>query len=99
MRSTIVLGGAAAITLIVGTVYLVQKRPAESSSVATMPTDAAIPTPEYLLAHPDLLKSGEQKCQHNTDPSSLYCTNVQRAESVRLADQYRRAGQQQGSAQ
>ncbi len=67
---------------------------AGTSSNAT----AAIPTPQYLFEHPDVLKDAEQKCQNGSDPSSLYCSNVHKAESLRMADQYRRAAAPKGAA-
>jgi hypothetical protein len=98
MKASMVVGGAAVAVFAVG-VYFVPKPPAESPPMPVTSSPGDIPRPEYFLAHPDLLKSAERRCQHNTDPSSLYCTNVQRAESLRLAEQYRQADQPKGSAQ
>ncbi len=68
---------------------------AATSSEAT----GAIPTPRYLFEHPNLLKDAEQKCRDGGAPTSLYCSNVHRAESLRMADQYRRALKPKGVAQ
>ncbi len=87
---------AAASTLIV--VYVVQRPSADgSSAVATPPAIETIPTPQYLLAHPNALKEAEQKCQDGSAPSPLYCSNVHKAENLRLANQYRQ-GLQPGAA-
>lgn len=91
MKLSLLLTGlgvaAAASTLIV--VYVVQKPSADSGAVVVPPAVETIPTPQYLLAHPDALKEVEQKCQVGTAPSSLYCGNVHKAENLRLANQYR----------
>jgi hypothetical protein len=65
-------------------------RPVQSEIIDT------IPTPQYLFAHPDVLKAAEEKCQTGTAPSSLYCSNVHKAENLRLADEFRR-GRQPGT--
>jgi hypothetical protein len=100
MKLSVLLAGvgaaAAASTLIV--VYVVQKPAPEGATIPATPVIEPIPTPQYLLAHPDALKEAEQKCQQGSAPSSLYCSNVHKAESLRLADQYRR-GLQSGTAQ
>jgi hypothetical protein len=67
-------------------------------SAASSEPSGAIPTPQYLFDHPDILKDAEQKCHDDGAPSSLYCSNVHRAESLRMADQYRRALQSKGAA-
>lgn len=91
MKLSLLLAGlgaaAAASTLVV--VYIVQKPSADGGSVVALPAVENIPTPQYLLAHPDALKEAEQKCQVGSAPSSLYCSNVHKAENLRLADQYR----------
>ena len=81
------LAAAAASTLVV--VYIVQKPPTDGSGTVTPPVALIIPTPQYLLAHPDALKEAEQKCQDGSAPSPLYCSNVHKAENLRLANQYR----------
>jgi hypothetical protein len=82
-------------------VYLMNELSPDNLMAAATSSEAtgSIPTPQYLFEHPDMLKDAEQKCQHNGDPSSLYCSNVQRAESLRMADQYRRALKPKGGAQ
>ncbi|HEU0096728.1 MAG TPA: hypothetical protein VFQ52_09750, partial [Rhizomicrobium sp.] len=84
-----------AIIAIAAGVYLMRKSAPDNSMTAAMSSEetGSIPTPQYLFERPDVFKAAEQKCQHNSDPSSLYCSNVQRAESLRMADQYRRAAQ------
>jgi hypothetical protein len=100
MNRSFVLGGVVAAIVLAVAIYLLPK-PSSDSLLAPAPTSAtagSVPTPEYLFEHPDTLKDAEQKCQHISDPSSLYCSNVQRAESLRMADQYRHASQPQGTA-
>ncbi len=91
MKPSLLLAGvgavAAASTLVV--VYIVQKPSADGSSVVAPPVVETIPTPQYLLAHPDAFREAEQKCQEGTAPSPLYCSNVHKAENLRLADKYR----------
>ena len=101
MKSSIALGGAAAIFLIVAGIYFLQNRPADtlSSAAGSSASDGSSPTPQYLFEHPDALKEAEKKCENGGDTSSLYCSNVHRAESLRMADQYRRATQPKGAAQ
>jgi hypothetical protein len=81
------LAAATASTLVV--VYIVQKPPTDGSGTVTPPVIETIPTPQYLLTHPDALKEAEQKCQDGSAPSPLYCSNVHKAENLRLANQYR----------
>jgi hypothetical protein len=99
MKLSLLLSGlgaaAAASTLVV--VYVVQKPAADGSATVTPPAIEIIPTPQYLLVHPDALKDAEQKCQNGSAPSSLYCGNVHKAENLRLANQYRQ-GPQSGVA-
>jgi hypothetical protein len=99
MRRSFAVAALAAIVLF-AVVYLMQRRSPDATMTAVTASEGAgsIPSPEYLFEHPDTLKDAEQKCQHNSDPSSLYCSNVQRAESLRMADQYRRAAQPKGTA-
>jgi hypothetical protein len=85
---------AAAATLIV--VYVVEKPSPDGATLAAPPAVETIPTPQYLLPHPDALKEAEQKCQDGSAPSSLYCSNVHKAESLRLAEQYRQGSQPEG---
>lgn len=97
MKLSILLAGVgivAASTFVV--VYVVQRPSSGAATVTAPPVVETIPTPQYLLAHPDALKEAEQRCQQGTAPSSLYCSNVHKAESLRLADQYR-SGLQQGA--
>ena len=85
--------GAAAAASTVIVVYVVEKPSPGGATVAAPPAVESIPTPQYLLAHPDALKVAEQKCQDGNASSSLYCSNVHKAESLRLADQYRQGSQ------
>ena len=95
MKLSFLLAGVGAVaavsTLIV--VYVVEKPSPDSATVAAPPAALTIPTPQYLLGHPDVLKEAEQKCQEGSAPSSLYCSNVHKAESLRLAEQYRQSSQ------
>ena len=94
MKLSFLLAGAGAVaasTLVV--VYVVGKPSLDSSTLATHPAIEIIPTPQFLLAHPDALKEAEQKCQDGSAPSSVYCSNVHKAESLRLAEQYRQGSQ------
>jgi hypothetical protein len=79
-------------------VYVMEKPSGNVPLVVPPSADTEIPTPQFLFEHPDVFKDAELKCQHDSTPSSLYCTNVQKAESLRLADQYRRALQPKGGA-
>jgi hypothetical protein len=101
MRASIVWTIAAVIVLIVAVVYFVKKRSLDNPmvSVASSGASDSIPTPQYLFEHPDILKDAEQKCRDGGSPTSLYCSNVHRAESLRMADQYRRALKPKGAAQ
>lgn len=98
MKLSLLLSGlgaaAAASTLVV--VYVAQKPSTDGGSTVTPPVIETIPTPQYLVAHPDALKEAEQKCQDGSAPSSLYCGNVHKAENLRLANQYRQ-GLQSGT--
>jgi hypothetical protein len=100
MKGSLVVAAVAVIALIAAAAYLTQKSTPETASLTAVPSQAAdsIPTPQYLFAHPDSLKEAEQKCREGGGPSSLYCSNVHRAESLRLADQYRRSLQPNGAA-
>lgn len=95
---------AIAIGVVVGiviavAVFATRRSAPDNAVVAAGPSEAAgaVPTPQYLLEHPDLLKAAEQKCREGGDPASLYCGNVHRAESLRMADQYRRSLKPKGS--
>ncbi len=90
------LGAAAAASTLV-VVYVAQKPSTDGGSTVTPPVIETIPTPQYLLAHPDALKEAEQNCQNGSAPSQLYCSNVHKAENLRLANQYRQ-GLQPGAA-
>jgi len=100
MRGAIVWASAAIIILIVVVFYLVQKPSPENLLMAATSSEAtgSVPTPQYLFEHPDALKDAELKCHDGGAPSSLFCSNVHRAESLRMADQYRRALQLKGAA-
>ena len=95
MKLSFLLAGmgavAAASTLIV--VYVVERPSPDGATVVAPAAVETIPTPQYLLANPDVLKEAEQKCQEGSAPSSLYCSNVHKAESLRLAEQYRQGSQ------
>ena len=103
MKLPIILAGAAAATASVFIVVYVVRAPspATNSIPATSVSSEVvgmIPTPQYLFAHPDALKAAEGKCQAGTAPSSLYCSNVHKAENLHLADEYRH-GLQPGAVQ
>jgi hypothetical protein len=100
MRRATVWAAAAIVVLIVAVFYLVQKPSPENPLMAAASSEAtgSVPTPQYLFEHPDALKDAELKCHDGGAPSSLYCSNVHRAESLRMADQYRRALQPRGAA-
>ena len=95
MKLSFLLAGVGAVgaasTVIV--VYVVEKPSPDGATVAAPPAVETIPTPQYLLAHPGALKEAEHKCQDGSAPSSLYCSNVHKAESLRLAEQYRQGSQ------
>src|SRR5665213_1029115 len=98
MKSSFVVAAVAGIAVIAVVVYVVIRPSSDSPLIAAAPSEAtgSIPTPQYLFEHPDALKEAEQKCHDGGAPSSLYCSNVHRAESLRLADQYRRSLQPKG---
>jgi hypothetical protein len=100
MRGAFTFAAAVAIPLIVAVTYVVQKPSLDDPLMAVTSSEVAgsIPTPEYLFEHPDALKEAEQKCHDDGASSSLYCSNVHKAESLRMADQYRRALQPKGAA-
>ena len=100
MRWSLVAIAAAVIVSIVVVIHFVKTPAPDDLMVAgTSSVDTgSIPTPQYLLEHPDTLKEAEQKCRDGGAVSSLYCSNVHRAESLRMADQYRRALQPKGAA-
>jgi hypothetical protein len=101
MRMPIAGATLAAVVVIVAVVYFV-KQPSPGNpmmSAASSEVSGAVPTPRYLFEHPDTLKNAEQKCRDGGAPTSLYCSNVHRAESLRMADQYRRALNPKGAAQ
>jgi hypothetical protein len=100
MKNSLVVAAVAAIAVIAVVVYVAKGPSPDSPLIATTPsvTTEAIPTPQYLFEHPDVLKEAEHKCHDGGTPSSLYCSNVHRAESLRLADQYRRSLQPKGVA-
>jgi hypothetical protein len=100
MRASIVWATAAVIVLIVVVIYLVRTPSPDNPLIAATSSEVgvSIRTPQYLFEHPDMLKDAEQKCHDGGAPSSLYCSNVHRAESLRMADQYRRALQPKGAA-
>lgn len=100
MRGSLVAIAVAVIVLVVVFIHFVKTpTPDDLMTAATSSEDTgSIPTPQYLLEHPDTLKEAEQKCRDGGSPTSLYCSNVHRAESLRMADQYRRALQPKGAA-
>jgi len=100
MKSSLALAGVVTIAVIAVVVYVVKGPSPDGSPIATTPSEItdSTPTPQYLFEHPDVLKEAEQKCHDGGTPSSLYCSNVHRAESLRLADQYRRSLQPKGVA-
>jgi hypothetical protein len=67
------------------------------TAVSASEDAGSVSSPEYLFEHPDTLKDAEQQCRSGA-PSSVFCSNVHRAESLRLADQYRRALKPSGAA-
>ena len=97
MKSSFVVAAVAVIAVIT-VVYVVIRPSSDRPLIAAAPSEAtgSIPTPQYLFEHPDALKEAEQKCHDGDASSSLYCSNVHRAESLRLADQYRRSLQPKG---
>jgi hypothetical protein len=101
MKGTVIAAvlGAAALGTVVVVVML--KKPAPDASAPaqiSVPSDEAVPTPQYLVTHPDILKEAEQKCHDGSAPSALYCSNVHKAESLRLSDQYRQGSKAGGAA-
>jgi hypothetical protein len=101
MKPTAIAIGVAVVVLIAVAVFATRRSSSDNPVVAVGQSEAAdaVPTPQYLLEHPDLLKAAEQKCREGGDPASLYCSNVHRAESLRMADQYRRSLKPKGSGQ
>ena len=101
MRTPIVWAAAAAIILVVAVAYFVKQPSPDNTmvSAASSEDSRSIPTPQYLFEHPDILKDAERKCRDGGAPTSSYCSNVHRAESLRMADQYRRALKPKGAAQ
>jgi hypothetical protein len=99
MKNSLVMAAIAVIGCGAAIVYVVEKPSSDvqpMSAVSPAATDT-IPTPEYLFEHPDALKEAEQKCGSGDIASSIFCGNVHKAESLRLADQYRRSTQPNGS--
>ncbi|MES2292718.1 MAG: hypothetical protein V4527_05410 [Pseudomonadota bacterium] len=99
MKSSLVMAAIAVIGCGAAVIYIVEKPSSDVQPTSAVPpavTDA-IPTPEYLFEHPDALKEAEQKCSSGDIASSLFCSNVHKAESLRLADQYRRGTQPNGT--
>ena len=94
MRLSIILAGASAAAASIIVVVYVVRTPSSTpngipATAVQSETVESIPTPQYLFAHPEALKAAEDSCHAGTAPSSLYCSNVHKAESLRLADQYR----------
>jgi len=101
MKGTVVaaLVGAAALGIAVVVVVLGKPSPdASAPSQLSVQSEDAVPTPQYFVAHPDLFQEAEQKCHDGRAPSALYCSNVHKAESLRLADQYRQGSKDGGAA-
>ena len=99
MRRSISLTALVIIGLI-AVVYLVYRPSSDTPMKAGAASDVAdsVPSPQYLFEHPGTLKDAEEKCRGGA-PSSVFCSNVHRAESLRMADQYRRALKPNGAAQ
>ena len=98
MKSSLVMASIAVIGCGAAIVYIVERPSSDVQPMLAVPpavTDA-IPTPEYLFEHPDALKEAEQNCSSGDIASALLCSNVHKAESLRLADQYRRGNQPNG---
>jgi hypothetical protein len=65
--------------------------PPPSATSDQIPTNT-VPTPEYLMAHPDALKLAQHQCQDSSGPNVVaVCDNVHSAESGLLANEYRNA--------
>ena len=101
MRGPLVAAAAALIVLVVVVVFFMKKSSPDDLLTAATSSEAtgSIPTPQYLLEHPDIFKEAEQRCREGSAPTSLFCSNVHRAESLRMADQYRRALKPKGATQ
>ena len=100
MKNPVVIAAVAFLAVIGVIAYFIQKQSLEPLTPSALSSGTeAVPTPQYFFAHPDLMKQAEQKCHDGDMSSSLYCSNVHRAESLRLADQYRRALNAKGTAQ
>jgi hypothetical protein len=99
MKSSFVMAAIAVIGCGAAVVYVVEKPSPNAPSVVAAPPEntTSIPTPEYLFEHPDALRAAEQKCAGGDSTASLYCSNVHKAESLRLADRYRRSTQPAGA--
>ena len=99
MKLTATAIGVTIIILLAVAVFATRKSAPANPVQASGSTEAAdaVPTPQYLFEHPDLLKAAEQKCRQGSDPASLYCSNVHRAESLRMAKQYRSSLKSNGS--
>ena len=101
MKPTAIAIGMVVVILIAVAVFATRQSAMDNPVVAAGPSEAgdAVPTPQYLFEHPDLLNAAEQKCREGSNPASQYCSNVHRAESLRMADQYRRSLKPKGSGQ
>jgi hypothetical protein len=101
MKGTVIaaLVGAAALGTVVVVVVLRNPAPdASAPSQLSVQSEDSVPTPQYFVAHPDLFREAEQRCHDGNAPSALYCSNVHKAESLRLADQYRQGNKAGGAA-
>jgi hypothetical protein len=100
MKRAVIAGAAGAAALGIVMVVVVVSRPSPDASTPaqiSVQAEDAVPTPQYFVAHPDLFKEAEQKCHDGSAPSPLYCSNVHKAESLRLADQYRQGNKGGGA--
>jgi hypothetical protein len=101
MRGLFEFAAVVGIVLVIAVTYVLKTAPSDNPLMAATSSEASgsVPTPQYLFEHPDALKEAELKCHDHGVSSSLYCSNVHKAESLRMADQYRRALKSGGAAQ
>lgn len=101
MKTSLIVALVVAIAAGSAGIYLLREPTAEPGANSFAPLDAAdgIPSPQYLFEHPIELKKGESRCTSAEPPSALFCSNVHKAESLQMADQYGHAAQTRGSAQ
>lgn len=101
MKTSFIVALVVAIATGSAGIYFLREPTARPGANAVAPSDAAddIPSPRYLFEHPIELKKGEGRCTSAEPPSALFCSNVHKAESLRMADQYSHAAQPRGAAQ